>query len=431
MHGRRWTLGLMMTVVLCGCTVRASVDTEGGDANSSSSGPSISTDGRYVAFTSLASDLVDDDGNTGQDIYRRDLQERTTERISVDTAGGDANFDSFDAHISGDGDVVAFSSLASDLVAGDGNGRQDIFVRTGGVTVRASVDAGAGDANDHSFNADISRNGKFVAFTSIASDLVAGDGNGVFDVFLRDLDAGTTERVSVDSTGADSNGSSSEAAVSADGRYVAFSSYASDLVPGDGNGTSDVFVRDRVENTTTRVSVDTAGGDPNQFSTEPAITDDGQTVAFSSIASDLVANDNNVCLSELGPYSCRDVFVRDVDQGTTTRVSVDTNGRDANRDSSNPSISADGQVVAFISNATDLVPNDGNGDVDVFVRDLTAGTTARAAAIDGGDPDFPSGGPSLSGDGRALAFDSFATNLTVSDDLNNTTDVFVRTRRRP
>jgi Tol biopolymer transport system component len=173
MRVQRMAAGVGMAVLLVGCTVRVSVDTKGGDPNSSSVEPSVSADGRYVAFASLASDLVEGDGNGLHDVYRRDLEENRTTRVSVDKAGGDPNFDSFDASISSDGNKVAFLSNASDLVDGDTNGKEDIFVRNmrTAVTTRASVDAGGGDANDHSSNPDISANGRVVAFASFASDL--------------------------------------------------------------------------------------------------------------------------------------------------------------------------------------------------------------------------------------------------------------------
>src|SRR5205823_5627817 len=247
--------------------------------------------------------------------------------------GGDPNFDSSDASISSDGNKVAFLSNASDLVDGDTNGKDDIFVRNirMGVTTRASVDSGGGNTNDHSTNPDISADGHVVAFASLASDLVQGDTNGFPDVFVRNLVAGTTTRVSVDTAGGDADNSSFDPSISADGRYVAFVSYASDLVAGDANGKADIFVRDLVAGTTVRASVDTAGGDPNNFSDSPDISADGRRIAFASLASDLVAHDNNVCFSEQGPVSCVDVFVRDLVAGTTIRVSVDAGGGDPDK----------------------------------------------------------------------------------------------------
>ena len=427
MRVQRMAAGVGMAVLLVGCTVRVSVDTNGGDPNSSSVGPSVSADGRFVAFASLASDLVNGDSNGLHDVYRRDLKKNRTIRVSLDKTGGDPNFDSSDASISSDGTKVAFLSNASDLVDGDTNGKDDIFVRNirMGVTTRASVDSGGGNTNDHSTNPDISADGRVVAFASLASDLVQGDTNGFPDVFVRNLVAGTTTRVSVDTAGGDADNSSFDPSISADGRYVAFVSYASDLVAGDANGKADIFVRDLVAGTTVRASVDTAGGDPNNFSDSPDISADGRRIAFASLASDLVAHDNNVCFSEQGPVSCVDVFVRDLVAGTTIRVSVDAGGGDADKGGFDPSISGNGGRVAFASDSSDLVANDGNRTTDIFVRDLVGAATTRASVdTAGGDPDSFSREPAITADGRAVAFESFATDL-VEGDGNNTVDIFV------
>ena len=218
-----------------------------------------------------------------------------TREASVDRRGLDPAGFSAIASVSADGRYVAFQSFAGNLVQGDGNSRIDVFVRdlVAGTTVRASVDATGGDANDYSLWPSISTDGRYVAFASAASDLVPGDGNGVIDVFVRDLVAGTTVRASVDALGGDPDGNSTTPAITPDGRYVAFASYANDLVPGDRNGYADVFVRDLVAGTTTRVSVDRARRDTNGASYQASITPDGRFVAFYSLASDLVAGDRN------------------------------------------------------------------------------------------------------------------------------------------
>lgn len=425
MPAHAWAASLGLTIAL-GSIDRVSVDTVGGDPNSSSGRPAINRNGRFVAFDSLASDLVEGDGNGLMDVYVRDLERRTTTRVSVDKDGGDPDFDSYYATISANGRRVAFLSLASDLVDGDEFATPDVFVRDvrKGVTTRVSVNSSGGNPDDFSNNPDISANGRFVAFDSFASDLVDGDGNGMSDVFVRDLAAGTTVRASVDRFGGDPDNGSGHASISGNGRYVAFTSYASDLVPGDGNGIADVFVRDLQAGTTTRASVDMTGGDANGPSDSPHITADGRFVAFVSLASDLVPNDGNFCFSETGFLSCADVFVRDLVTGTTVRASVDAAGGDANNSSHDPSISPDGRLVAFVSDASDVVPNDGNGVDDVFVRDLATGTTIRASVdAAGSDPDFPSNHPALARRGRVVAFESFATDLIASDG-NHTVDVY-------
>ncbi len=405
-------------------TERVSVDTAGGDPDGVSWYSSISADGRYVAFDSDATDLVAGDGNGWGDVFVRDRQANTTTRVSVDTTGGDPDNRSLRPSISAEGRYVAFVSDASDLVAGDGNGWEDVFVRDRqtNTTTRVSVDTTGGDPDGPSWSPSISADGRYVAFESNATDLVVGDGNGVTDVFVRDRQTNTTTRVSVDTLGGDPDGWSQNPSISADGRYVAFHSDASDLVLGDGNGTWDVFVRDLQTNTTTRVSVDTAGGDPDNWSLRPSISAEGRYVAFMSNATDLVVGDGN---------GVTDVFVRDRQTNTTTRVSVDTLGGDPDGWSQNPSISADGRYVAFISNATDLVLGDGNGMDDVFVRDRQTNTTTRVSVdTAGGDPDSFSWYPSISADGRYVVFRSNASDLVVGDG-NGWPDVFVRSRGDP
>jgi Tol biopolymer transport system component len=370
-----------------GTTVRASVDIDGGDSNGNSGAPSISADGRYVAFDSEASDLVPGDGNSFKDVFVRDLRAGTTVRASVDLDGGDPNFDSSGGppSISADGRYVAFASIASDLVPGDGTfgfSTDDIFVRdlTAGTTVRASIDVDGGDPNSFSMNVpSISADGRYVAFASTSSDLVPGDSNN-WDVFVRDLQTGTTTLASADINGGTSNGTNTFLpSISADGRYVAFQSDATDLVPGDGNGVYDVFVRDLQAGTTVRASVDVGGGDPDGGSFYPSLNDNGRYVAFHSEASDLISGDGNFDL---------DVFVRDLHARTTTRSSVDFLGREQLRQASLfASISGNGQYVGFQSAASDLVPGDGNGIHDVFVRavvtptvdSLTPSTVARGS----------------------------------------------------
>ncbi len=399
----------------CDFVVRASVDTTGGDPDSASLDSSISDDGRYVAFWSGANDLVRGDTNSKQDVFVRDLRTHHTVRASVDTAGGNANGDSFYPTISGDGRYVAFASRATDLVVDDGSAVEDIFVRDlqAGTTTRVTVDTAGGDADASTRHARISADGRHVVFASPASDLVSGDGNGLEDVFVRDLDAHTTVRASVDTTGGDPNGPSgstglfSPPAIDADGSRVVFYSAASDLVPADGNALSDMFVRDVSAGTTTRVSVDTAGGDANGRSDElggrPSITGDGNVVAFASFASDLVVGDAN--------GNAEDVFVRDLTTSTTTLVSGDTNG------GSGPSISDDGRFVSFQT-------------TQVWVHDRQTGSTAMASARYGRPANGISGAAALSADGRYVSFHTTANNLGVNDG-NNAFDVYVRAVSMP
>ncbi len=278
-----------------GTTIRVSVDSNEGQSNGWSYSPAISGDGRYVAFSSRASDMVSGDTNGEIDVFVRDLVAGTTSRVSVDSNEGQSNGWSGSPSISGDGRYVAFPSDASDMVSGDTNGEEDILVRdlVAGTTTRVSVDSNEGQSNGWSGSPSISGDGRYVAFSSRASNLVSGDTNGEEDIFVRDLVAGTTRRVSVNSNEGQSNGESYSPSISGDGRYVAFSSDASNLVSGDTNKEYDIFVRDLVAGTTRRVSVDGNEGQSNGWSYSPAISRDGKYVVFASGASDLVSGDTN------------------------------------------------------------------------------------------------------------------------------------------
>ncbi|HEX5504820.1 MAG TPA: HYR domain-containing protein, partial [Thermomicrobiales bacterium] len=240
--------------------------------------------------------------------------------------------------------------------------------REAGTTERVSVASDGTQANSGSgvFTLALSTDGRFVAFVSDATNLVPNDTNGRGDVFVRDRQAGATERVSVDSDGVQANGASDihSVALSADGRYVAFLSAATNLVPGDTNSTTDVFVRDRQFGTTERVSVAGGGAQANNGSTDtPALSADGRYVAFASAATNLVPGVDTIC---------EDVFVHDRQTGATERVSVASDGGQANGCSRDPTLSADGRSVAFRSFASNLVPDDTNGTWDVFVHDRLA-----------------------------------------------------------
>jgi Tol biopolymer transport system component len=351
-----------------GTTERVSVATGGAEGNGDSLVPSISADGRFVAFESQASNLVAGDTNGAPDIFVRDRQSGTTERVSVATGGAEGSDGSYNPSISPDGRFVAFESDASNLVPGDTNNLPDVFVRDrqSGTTERVSVTTSGAEVNGPSLSASISAEGRFVAFESFASNLVAGDTNGAWDIFVHDRQSGTTERVSVGTGGTQGNGDSYYPTISADGHFLAFTSEASNLVAGDTNVSFDEFVHDRQTGTTERVSVATGGaqGNGNSGGYYPAsvsISADGRFVAFASDASNLVAGDTN----GLG-----DILVRDRQRGTTERVSVGSGEAQANWFSNLPSISADGRYVSFSSGATNLVP--GGSRQGCFVHDRHA-----------------------------------------------------------
>jgi Tol biopolymer transport system component len=348
---------------LTGTTRRVSVGSGGVQGNGNSTfRPAVSPDGRLVAFTSTSTNLVPDDTKGQGDVFVHDLRAGITQRVSVGSDGAQSNGFSRLPAMSADGRFIAFQSFATNLVPGDTNGSADVFVhdRVSGTTLRVSVGSGGVQGDDDSFVPAISANGRFIAFASAASNLVRGDTNGTSDVFVRDRRTGTTVRVSLGQSGAEADNASGEAAISADGRFVAFASFASNLAPDDTNGVEDVFVRDRQVGTTERVSLGRGDAQADGHSFEPAISADGLVVAFVSIANNLVTGDTN---------TVEDVFVHDRSKGITRRVSLGQGNAQGNGPSREPAISAGGRFVAFHSGANTLVPVDTNDEVDVFVRD--------------------------------------------------------------
>jgi len=347
-----------------GKKTRVSVSADGKKANGGSNLSSISSNGRYVAFDSQASNLVADDSNSATDIFVRDLKTSKTERISIATDGTQANADSMLAAISPDGGYVAFSSTASNLVKNDGNGAAaDIFVRNRNTHETTRITSSEGIESDGQDDyPSISEGGHFVAFTSTATNLVPDDTNNMPDIFVYNSDTGVTTRVSVASDGAEGNAPSLIAALSHDGRYITFTSLASNLVPGDTNNSWDAFVHDRETHQTTRISVASDGAEGNADSKLPVISANGAIVAFVSQADNLVKNDTN---------GKADVFIHNLKNHRTTRLTTAFDGTNANGDSDYPSISDNGRFVAIESYATNLILNDTADDrPDIFVVDL-------------------------------------------------------------
>jgi hypothetical protein len=419
-----------------GTTTLVTVNSAGTDSEKgSSSSPTITSDGRYVAFVSNAENLVAKDGDNQADVFVRDLGAKTTTLVSTHdpnlpslTGNGPTDLlpvSSQLPQVSTDGRYTVFTSAADNLVPGDANGKTDVFVadhQTGKVTLVSANQAGTGTGNGASQRPVISSDGRYVAFDSLATDLTnTPDANGGADVFERDLQTGTTTLVSINQSGTGAAaGISAGAVISPDGRYVAFQSNASDLTSNaDPHGTMNVYLRDMKNGTTTLVSVNPSGAAGNGWSGNYHFSSDGRYVVFQSNASDLVAGDTN---------NASDVFVRDLVNGTTTLVSINSAGTGpGNGASDNANITSDGRYVVFESSASDLVSGDTNNATDVFVRDLVNGTTTLVSVNQAGTgPGNASAqDPSITSDGRYVAFDSAASNL-VSGDTNGATDVFVR-----
>lgn len=377
-----------------------------------------SRDGRHAGFVSLAGNLVVGDSNASADVFVRDRHLGITTRESVGAGGVQANAASANPSLSADGQLVAFDSDASNLVASDNNAQKDVFVRDRvlGITSRVSVDSAGAQGNGISQQPTLSADGRYVAFLSTSSNLVTGDSNGVSDIFVRDRNLGITSRVSLSSTGVQGNGASATPIISIDGRYVAFYSWANNLVAGDGNSQPDVFLHDRQTATTTLVSVSSAGVQGNAGSFSPALSADGRWIAFESNASNLVGGDSN---------GVSDVFLRDVASNTTTRISVDSLGQQANGASARCSMSEDGNRIVFDSAASNLVIGDANGVVDVFVRNRSLNTTVHASYNSAGlQANNTSRNAAISGDGNSIVYQSDATNL-VANDSNAHADAFV------
>ena len=376
-----------------------------------SEGPrSLSTDGRYVVFTSSATDLVNGDTNGKRDVFLRDMVDGTTTLVSVGTGVNDGDSDS--ARVSDDGKFVLFESDATNLVAGDTNGENDLFVRdlVAGTTTRVSVDNNNQEAALGGWSGVMSADGTKVAFRTYSS-LVANDSNNGADIYVRDLQLGTTALVSVGTDG-NATGLNNQPTMSSNGRYIAFSSYATNYVAagGDTNNWYDVYLRDTQNNTTTRVSINGSGQQSNGHSSASAVSNDGKYVVFESDATNLASwpTDNN---------GKTDIYLKYVDSGGMTLVSRSTSGGAGNGASSLVSLSDDGRFVVFTSDASNLVAGDTNGKSDVFVWDRDTGVTRRV-----GESTESSIRPSISGDGKYVTFQTTAS-LTAPDG-NGSADIY-------
>ena len=405
-------VGIGMPAYAQNTTTRVSVTNGGAQANGASLGASLSDDGRYVVFVSEATNLVSGDTSTRRDVFVRDRQLGVNERVSVGTGGVEASASSREPSISNDGNIVQFSSNATNLVTGDTNGETDVFVhnRLTNTTTRVSVTTGGAQATGgDSDNGVLSADGRYVVYKSTATNLITTDTNNLSDVYRYDRNTGMTLRLSLTNGGLQSAGGGSfRPSVNANGQVVAFDSTATNLVTGDSNATADVFVRDLTAGTTTRVSVGPGGAQANDQSFFPSISADGRFVAFSSSATNLVPNGGPGVyvhdrttgvtsalvvttgglqavspprISGNGRYVCfavesatlpGEVFVSDRHTLVKTRVSVASNGEIANSLSESCAINADGTLVTFLSYATNLVSDDSNGQPDVFLRTLSA-----------------------------------------------------------
>ncbi len=397
------------TAAEVGDTTRVSVASDGGQSAHNSRNIAVNADGRYVAFESAGDTFVVNDTNSDYDIFVYDRMAGATERVSVSSAGSQSNGNSFKPTLDASGRWLAFESQATNLVANDTNGVADIFLhdRDTGATVRVSEDSDGAELPYVSEDAAISGDGRIVAFRYRPPD--------EFDrIYVKDMQTGELRLVSVNSAGEPASADSYAPTISANGRYVVFISRANNLGGASHSGKRDAFIHDLQTGATTLVSVSTDGvGANHPVHYETSISADGRYVAFATKSDTLTPGDMN---------NFSDVFVRDMQLGNTTRVTIASDG--VHGVGSKPSISADGRYVAFQSRAENLALDDTNRSRDIFVHDRLGGTTKRVSVSSaGGQANGNSVSPVISADGRLVVFESRATNL-VSGDTNDRKDIF-------
>ena len=390
-------------------------------ADRASANAVISSNGRYVAFHSGASNIVPNDKNNQQDVFVYDREMQTMERISVATDGTEANHYSQNASISGDGRYVAFMSLASNLVEEkDENYQVDVFLhdRINKTTklVSKSLDGEAG--NTKSLNPVISKNGGHIVFESFAHDLIKNDQNENADVFIYNLENEDIELVSITSDEQQANHGSSTPSISADGRFVVYHSAARNLVPEDNKRSdaeewnfSDVFLRDRKLNKTELISVNLDGMPGNHPSFHASISGDGRHVAFTSMATDLVKDypQTSIYVGGKGRVARRvDIYVRDRKTNTTRLVSATSDGKPGNHQSQAPKISTDGRYVSFQSAASNFVNNAMPGvTINIYRKDLLENKIEVVTKFDGPrEANVMAAHSSVSANGAMVVFDT-------------------------
>lgn len=382
--------------------------------------PSISSDGNYVAFQSLgtivpqiqlqgeeAKVVREGDTNNVEDVLRRDLAQSVTTIVSLSNDGKQGNHRSYAPDITADGATIVFESLASNLTVGDANNAPDIFLRdlTAGTTTRLSIGSDGADADGASFRPAISSDGAYIAFCSRATNLVPGDTPGAAGAFLYERATGEVTKIPLDA-GTSATAGCQRVAIGDNGAVVAVAALT--------GANSNVYTYARASGTITPL---TAAGDGSSGFFGVAVSGDGGTVVFDSTATDLVPNDTN---------RSSDVF--GVGDDKTTRVSVRSDGTQLPNDSgtSGVAISGEGRFVAFGSAASQVVPGDSNGREDIFRHELATGQTTIVSVSTVGQPaDDSSYAPGMNADGSVVAYASLAGNVVLADN-NRQPDIFVR-----
>jgi Tol biopolymer transport system component len=402
-----------------GAVTRVSTAADGTQRDSDAFLPVFSPDGSKIAFEDVK-DLANND--IQRDIFVKDLASGALTQVSTAADGARIIGLSANPAFSPDGRSIAFQATTAGPFSPFG-----IFVKNlaSGALTLVSTAADGTEGNNTSQLPAFSPDGRKIAFDSFASNLVAGDTNNANGIFVKDLATGAVTRVDTAADGTQANGQASLSFVfSPDGRKIAFESDATNLVAGDTNGQADIFVKNLATGAVTRVDTAADGTQANGQSFSFVFSPNGRKIAFTSNASNLVAGDTN---------GQADIFVKDLVSGAVTRVSVAADGVQANGGSDNPVFSPDGRKIAFISDASNLVAGDTNGVNDVFVKDLVSGAVTRVSIAAGGvqanGASFLNLGhaqEAFSPDGRKIVFDSLASNL-VAGDTNAASDIFVAT----
>lgn len=398
-----------------------SVAYHGGEADGFSVFPGLSADGRFVVFEAQAGDIVDDDDQNLADIYVRDRLMAQTRRVNLSPEGDDLNDDSLTPAISTDGRYVTYTSQATNVLPTDLNQVRDVFLfdLETNVTelISMATDGTQGDLDSGAFGAGHARvtgGGRYVVYGSFATNLVPDDLNLKDDIFLRDRLSGTTERVSIATDGTEGDDHSVYPTISEDGRYIVYYSEATTLVPDDTNGLPDAFVYDRQTEQTTRISGGTGVSESNGRTRFPEISGDGRFVVFQSIADNLVPG-------EIDENNAFDTFRYDMITGETIRLSVPDAGGEAHGHSTNAVPNGNASVIAFQSAAEDLVPMDNNTDADIFTWGKPAGPPLTPTSPPPTSTPTPTSGRigDASGDGQINAIDAALVLQRVAGLLQN------------
>jgi len=382
--------------------------------------PTTSSDGRFVAFDSDAGNLLPGDTRYRTHVMLMDRLLNRVERISESATGEPGDSSGFHPSINGDGTLVAFTSAARNLTLNEQDFADDIFVknRVSGEIERIS-NRNADDNAGRSYQAAMSNSGRYVAFTSTSSfEVGIVDTNGRPDIFVYDQDSERTEivRPTINGQQVEPNGESGNPTLSADGRYVAFVSNATNLVsPALAEAKFNVYIYDRFSRAIELVSSGSNGLPADKDSQLPSISGDGQLVAYQSDATNLVPGDSN---------GKRDVFLFDVLTKRTRRISINSDGVQGNQDSQFPAMSQDGKTIVFSSYADNLFSVDFNSTSDIFFANRISGELTVAG---GGNWNGTADVPAVNADGSQVFFqldgNNFFGETSIFADRNDYQDL--------